>query len=173
MTFKDRVANKPNRIKITYEEGGNSVYATVELADEPIEEGTALNAVNMNKMLNKEDNDYIVEQGTSGIWTYRKWNSGVAECWGSLSVKTAIKTAWTTGMFISSAFPENTTDFPLDFTEVPSVVASANAAYSVFLMDGGVPHTRTTLGNYQFARPLSLKDELNYSVSINVKGRWK
>lgn len=26
--------------------------------------------------------DFIVEQGTSGIWTYRKWNSGIAECWG-------------------------------------------------------------------------------------------
>lgn len=30
--------------------------------------------------------DYIVEQGTSGIWTYRKWNSGVAECWGYYSI---------------------------------------------------------------------------------------
>ena len=27
-------------------------------------------------------NDYIVEQGTSGIWAYRKWNSGLAEYWG-------------------------------------------------------------------------------------------
>lgn len=27
--------------------------------------------------------DHIVEQGTSGIWTYRKWSSGIAECWGS------------------------------------------------------------------------------------------
>lgn len=26
--------------------------------------------------------DYVVEQGTSGIWTYRKWKSGVAECYG-------------------------------------------------------------------------------------------
>lgn len=26
--------------------------------------------------------DYVVETGTSGIWTYRKWNSGVVECWG-------------------------------------------------------------------------------------------
>lgn len=25
--------------------------------------------------------DYIVEEGTSGIWAYRKWNSGIAECW--------------------------------------------------------------------------------------------
>lgn len=26
--------------------------------------------------------DYVVEHGTSGIWTYRKWNSGIVECWG-------------------------------------------------------------------------------------------
>lgn len=25
--------------------------------------------------------DFVVEQGTSGNWTYRKWNSGIAECW--------------------------------------------------------------------------------------------
>lgn len=25
--------------------------------------------------------DFIVEQGTSGIWTYRKWNSGMYEAW--------------------------------------------------------------------------------------------
>lgn len=26
--------------------------------------------------------DFVIEQGTSGIWTYRKWNSGLAEYWG-------------------------------------------------------------------------------------------
>lgn len=25
--------------------------------------------------------DFVVAQGTSGIWYYRKWNSGIAECW--------------------------------------------------------------------------------------------
>lgn len=29
--------------------------------------------------------DFVVEQGTSGIWTYRKYNSGIAECWGICS----------------------------------------------------------------------------------------
>lgn len=43
MEFKDRVANKPNRVKLTYEGNGESVYATVVLDDEPIEEGTPLN----------------------------------------------------------------------------------------------------------------------------------
>ena len=27
-------------------------------------------------------NDYIVEQRTIGIWTYRKWSSGILEYWG-------------------------------------------------------------------------------------------
>ena len=31
------------------------------------------------------EKDFIVEQGVSGMWTYRKWNSGIAECWGKLS----------------------------------------------------------------------------------------
>ena len=38
--------------------------------------------------------DYIVEQGTSGIWTYRKWNSGIAECWGKTTVTGTSWTAW-------------------------------------------------------------------------------
>lgn len=28
----------------------------------------------------------IVEQGTSGNWTYRKWSNGTAECWESKSL---------------------------------------------------------------------------------------
>lgn len=32
--------------------------------------------------------DYVVEHGTSGIWTYRKWNSGIAECWGRTAAAT-------------------------------------------------------------------------------------
>lgn len=32
--------------------------------------------------------DYIVEEGTSGVWKYRKWNSGTVECWTQESVST-------------------------------------------------------------------------------------
>lgn len=49
---------------------------------------TSDNAV-QNKVVKKyvDDRsiDYIVEQGTDGIWTYRKWESGVAECFGSFT----------------------------------------------------------------------------------------
>lgn len=31
---------------------------------------------------NIKRNISIIEQGTSGIWTYRKWSDGTSECWG-------------------------------------------------------------------------------------------
>ena len=47
LQFVDRVPTLPNRKKITHED--NSVeYATIEYADEPIEDGTALNKLNLN-----------------------------------------------------------------------------------------------------------------------------
>ena len=30
--------------------------------------------------------DYIIAQGVQGIWTYRRWASGIAECWGVRSI---------------------------------------------------------------------------------------
>ena len=54
--------------------------------------------------------DYIIEQGTSGIWTYRKWNSGIAECWGnetgiSMNINTAYGNVYHGGRRSSPSFP--------------------------------------------------------------------
>ena len=38
--------------------------------------------------------DWVVAQGSSGIWTYRKWASGRAECWGSTTVSITKWSAW-------------------------------------------------------------------------------
>jgi len=55
--------------------------------------------------------DYVIEQGTSGIWTYRKWNSGIAECWGTSEVSNlAITTTWGSlkyGTLSAISFPSN------------------------------------------------------------------
>ena len=34
-----------------------------------------------------ESEDFIVEEGSSANWYYRKWDSGFAECWGKHQVK--------------------------------------------------------------------------------------
>jgi hypothetical protein len=66
----------------------------------------------------KNIKDYIIEQGTSGIWTYRKWASGIAECWGLYNASDwDISTAW--GYIFESATPISTT-LPVGlFSDVP------------------------------------------------------
>ena len=50
LEFKDRVPQKPGRVKITPEDGA-AFYATMERADEAVQEGTPLNAKNFNEMV--------------------------------------------------------------------------------------------------------------------------
>ena len=45
--------------------------------------------------------DYITEEGTSGIWNYRKWNSGKAEMWGR---STATRSSATTNFKLNLPF---------------------------------------------------------------------
>ena len=41
--------------------------------------------------------DYITAQGTTGVWTWRKWASGIAEMWAVFGADTLEMTAQTWG----------------------------------------------------------------------------
>lgn len=56
--------------------------------------------------------DYVVETGTSGIWTYRKWNSGIAECWGTATYSTSFDQAYTWLGGTAYICLEKSTSFP-------------------------------------------------------------
>ncbi len=58
ITFMDRVATKPNRYRIT-PDGGEAYYVTLERADEPIVEGTALNAEVLNNLVSLAENGVL------------------------------------------------------------------------------------------------------------------
>lgn len=45
--FRDRVPSVPNRKKITFEDDGSIKYATIEFADNPIEDGSKLNRLSL------------------------------------------------------------------------------------------------------------------------------
>ena len=93
-----------NRVATSYAEclingfGWNGASNSVEVSIRNTYNGTLNCKVDvevvcykLNGILPSKAVDYIVEQGTSGIWTHRKWNSGIAECWGRHSFTV---TAW-------------------------------------------------------------------------------
>ena len=67
--------------------------------------------------------DYVLEQGTSGIWTYRKWASGVAECWAKITQTVTPGGAWAGTLNLTPYVITVTT--PIEFTGIDCVNASA------------------------------------------------
>lgn len=66
--------------------------------------------------------DYIVEQGTKDIWTYRIWASGIKECWGQTAT---VSTKWNTwGNGGETATFAGHQKYPFTFTSQPREIAT-------------------------------------------------
>lgn len=63
--------------------------------------------------------DTIESQGTTGIWTWRKWSSGIAECWCSKTI-TSMACTTTVGSWYRTAEIKHSA-YPFAFTETPGV----------------------------------------------------
>ena len=116
--------------------------------------------------------DYIVVQGTTGIWTYRKWASGIAECWGAQSYSTIdVSSEW--GSIYESdgrklAFPSGL------FTAAPEYCSityggGSLAVLSIELL--GLPSNSETQTFY--LTRATAGTIINVKVQVHAIGRWK
>lgn len=113
--------------------------------------------------------DGIVEQGTSGVWTYRKWSSGLAECWCKRSFDVNISSSWGALYYgTATAFA-----YPFTFAEAPACVVDVeygNNDVSLFIASSGKGTTTNT-------RPVMLcrttTGTVNCTLIYHAKGRWK
>ena len=113
--------------------------------------------------------DFIVEQGTSGIWTYRKWYSGIAECWGTYEQKdVSVSAAW--GALFES--PGYNVALPSGlFKETPTFTVALDSSLGCMLQMYSQGTTSST--PYWCAiRPYAGTID-NLKASITAKGRWK
>lgn len=111
--------------------------------------------------------DYVVEQGTSGSWTYRKWNSGMAELWGIVNAT-----------FANGSVMQGRSSYPFALTGTIYGIATLNDAggnaggalpwnmkmtYDTSLCETWVHNS----GSTGFSQTATLK------VSVYIMGRWK
>ena len=109
--------------------------------------------------------DYVVEHGTSGEWTYRKWDSGVFEAWGIISDSFAMVTALGSLYYGLKTYSLSA----LSLVSVNAVEVTGNcAAWYVTTKIETVSTTSLTLTAFGLG---SRTDTINHHVSI--KGRWK
>ena len=111
--------------------------------------------------------DYVVEKGSTGIWDYRKWNSGDAECWGNMSI-TPTTANGTNTITVSLPFTFANTSYKADIT--PAKTGLYISAHGDCNANGDLSHTTTS-----FVMSYKYNSGSLYSVSFNitVKGKWK
>ena len=117
--------------------------------------------------------DFIVEEGTetvsNNVWTYRKWNSGIAECW-CLTPQTSktVSTSYGAGFYGA----RDSYNFP------SGLFASAEISVMTSLRDSGSIGTwfsiqnitATDVGGYVFS---ITSNTINIRLGIHAIGRWK
>lgn len=118
--------------------------------------------------------DFVIEEGTSGIWEYRKWKSGFAECWGVAQGTRTFNNAWG-NLFVCSSTKAHT--YPFEFVERPTETATirtdAAACFTYAESGGNGMNTTTQTAMYCGARPTEVTDSCTLYIDYQVKGRWK
>lgn len=112
--------------------------------------------------------DYIVEQGTNDIWTYRKWNSGIAECWGIATGSTATND--------DSSVPSSTTvELPFLFvTATQANIQPLRTSENGWRPERVIPDIYNNISEITFhSYCIAEKDSDEIFYSIEVKGTWK
>ncbi len=107
----------------------------------------------------------IEEEGTSGIWYYRKWSSGIAECWGQPS-----KSVASSGTFLGANAYSGNFELPSGlFVSVDSANANPRVG-SGYAIPAYISTTPTSVGVDALSNASGTND---FSAYIFVRGRWK
>lgn len=118
----------------------------------------------------QEMKDFIVERGTSGIWTYRKWNSGIAECWGTIAPAShSITTAWGAIYTKDNAIARQS--YPFQFVADPVVSMTLHNPTGNCWAFTGTPGGVSQTPAFGLARGTS--GTATVGARIMAIGRWK
>lgn len=134
----------------------------VDLSDYPTRE-------EMQQAINPLCVDYIVEQGTSDIWTWEKWNSGTVKMWCKTSTTN-------TNEYIARA----TISYPTGITLVEEGCAFVtirsgfqNLGFGLDINAKAIAmDTKATIYVHKLSGGLT-EDNSNIPVSLFVTGKWK
>lgn len=114
-----------------------------------------------------EPSDYVIASGLSGQWVYRKWNSGISECWRQISGTITHYSTWNGFKVFAGSL-----DWPTGL-----FVANPIATYTCYFGNGYAIAARgslstTTKFNWE-ALGTDGDSNITYCIDVYAIGRWK
>lgn len=133
--------------------------------------------ISLSKYIQNSIGDYIVEQGEKDSWVYRKWSSGIAECWHSEQINTQLNNQWGDLYTMNDATPLLT--YPIIFTDIPTETVTltgspqdGNTYQAWICLSSAHTQTNTTTARYQIIRTSPVTDSCSYRINYHVIGSW-
>lgn len=118
--------------------------------------------------------DFVVEQGTKDGWTYRKWNSGLAECWKTLTHTTTVATSWNS-MYVGNATQRQ--NYPFSFIEKPVEIVTLTSGGSMGFIypeqSGHGVNGASASARYNVASLSSITTSATFYFNYQVTGKWR
>ena len=118
--------------------------------------------------------DYVEESGTDGVWTYQKWHSGKAECWG-LSELTVAASGWTQADNVWYADGAESLPTGL-FVGTPQIHPSPQGATgnnNFAGWGGNYLQSDSTTARYRLYRHNNYQNTRTIQTSLYCVGAWK
>ncbi len=118
--------------------------------------------------------DWVIAQGTTDIWSWRKWASGVAECWGRATCNNIVANNEWGSLYTSQDF--GPVAYPFSFSDRPTqTFFCSKSSATLFVAGSGLDKSNSisSTGAWFFMRPLSSEINNSAEVDIYVIGRWK
>lgn len=116
--------------------------------------------------------DYVIEEGTSGIWRYRKWESGLAECWGNSSQTIDINNMWDAAGNLVYGTGEPVL-YPFTFTEVPSCMITQQNYDGLVILAIRASGTTTQTPTPGLVKIAPTNDGYEMIFAFEAKGKYR
>lgn len=120
--------------------------------------------------------DFVVGQGAIGggdvVWVYRKWNSGIAECWCTSTMTiSGTGTVWVSPYYYVY-LPRPS--YPFTFTSAPvEIVSAMGSSVNSFWVGRDADNTVSQTAYYYALKQNGFVNGSTLTVAYFVKGRWK
>ena len=117
--------------------------------------------------------DYVISSGVNKGWTYQKWKSGIARCWGTFELTTNIQSSLDNGLYQSSSNLSEIT-YPFSFIDVPSESASLQSPGTlVWLSAVKKMNTEKHSAIYSVISPDKAVNTAVYKITLQIEGFWR
>lgn len=115
--------------------------------------------------------DYIVDSGVDGIWTYQKFKSGIAKCWGTFEFTTAIQTSVGEHLYQNTT-AMSTIEYPITFKKVPTENVTIQSPGGLVWKASKELNTKEHTATYSLIG-INKLGTATYRFSYNVEGFWR